>query len=281
MAGRLDTVVCSGDAVRALVRILGPVGVVGARGEVELGGPKERCLLTVLTLNVGAVVAEDRLIDALWTGSPPRTAGKTLQNYVLRLRRRLAGCGNAAIVTRPPGYVLDGLTTDAAVARALVADARRLAGRGEHAAAVATFDEALALWRGPALAEFADRPFARTEAAGLDELRASIAEERMAAIVAAGGHRDAVAECEKLVAEEPLRERRWAQLMIALYRDGRQGEALEACRRARHRQEPAARRTCGEGSHPWRTGARRAVSGGRRSVAVSPVRRGGRGVPGR
>ncbi|HEX5812050.1 MAG TPA: BTAD domain-containing putative transcriptional regulator, partial [Pseudonocardia sp.] len=201
--------------------------------EVELGGPKERCLLTVLTLHMGAVVTEDRLIEALWMGSPPRTAGKTLQNYVLRLRRRLEGCGDAAIVTRPPGYVLEGLTTDAAAARALVADARRLAVRGEHAAAVAMFDEALALWRGPALAEFADRPFARTEAAGLDELRASIAEERMDAIVAAGGHRDAVAECEKLVAGEPLRERRWAQLMIALYRDGRQGEALEACRRLR------------------------------------------------
>ena len=221
------------DLMRALVRILGPVGVVGAGGEVELGGPKERCLLTVLTLHAGAVVAEDRLVEALWMGSPPRTAAKTLQNYVLRLRRRLEGCGDAAIVTRPPGYVLEGLTTDAAAARALVADGRRLAERGEHAAAIATFDEALALWRGPALAEFADRPFARTEAAGLDELRASIAEERMAAILAAGGRRDAVAECEKLVAEEPLRERRWAQLMIALYRDGRQGEALEACRRLR------------------------------------------------
>ena len=224
-----------GDAVlmRALVRILGPVGMVGAGGEVELGGSKERCLLTVLTLHAGAVVAEDRLVEALWMGSPPRTAAKTLQNYVLRLRRHLEGCGDAAIVTRPPGYVLEGLTTDAAAARALVAKGRRLAERGEHAAAIAIFDEALALWRGPALAEFADRPFARTEAAGLDELRASIAEERMAAILAAGGHRDAVAECEKLVAEEPLRERRWAQLMIALYRDGRQGEALEACRRLR------------------------------------------------
>ena len=179
--------------MRALVRILGPVGLVGAGGGVELGGPKERCLLTVLTLHVGAVVAEDRLVEALWTGSPPRTAAKTLQNYVLRLRRRIEGCGDAAIVTRPPGYVLEGLTTDAAAARALVAEGRRLAERGERAAAIATFDEALALWRGPALVEFADRPFARTEAAGLDELRASIAEERMAAILAVGGRRDAAA----------------------------------------------------------------------------------------
>ena len=115
----------------------------------------------------------------------------------------------------------------------MVAEGRRAAERGEHAAAIARFDEALALWRGPALAEFADRAFARTEAAGLDELRASIAEERIAAVLAAGDHRDAVAECEKLVAEEPLRERRWTQLMLALYRDGRQGEALEAFRRLR------------------------------------------------
>ena len=121
--------------MRALVRILGPVGLVGTGGEVELGGPKERCLLTVLTLHAGAVVAEDRLVEALWTGSPPRTAAKTLQNYVLRLRRRIEGCGDAAIVTRPPGYVLEGLTTDAAAARVLVAEGRRLAERGEDAAA--------------------------------------------------------------------------------------------------------------------------------------------------
>ena len=81
----------------ATVRLLGPLGMVGPGGEVELGGPKERCLLTVLTLHAGAVVAEDRLIDALSMGSPPRTAAKTLQNYVLRLRRHLEGCGLSLI----------------------------------------------------------------------------------------------------------------------------------------------------------------------------------------
>jgi DNA-binding SARP family transcriptional activator len=220
--------------VQAMLRVLGPVELVGpSGGAVQPAGPKERSLLTVLAMHAGEVVAEDRLIDALWGERPPRTAAKTLQNYVLRLRRRLEGCGDAAIVTRPPGYVLEGVTTDAVSARAMVAEGRRAAERGEHAAAIARFDEALALWRGPALAEFADRAFARTEAAGLHELRASIAEERIASVLAVGGHPDAVAECEKLVAEEPLRERRWTQLMLALYRDGRQGEALEVFRRLR------------------------------------------------
>ena len=105
--------------------------------------------------------------------------------------------------------------------------------RGAHATAIARFDAALALWRGPAIAEFADRDFARTEAARLDELRASVAEDRVDAVLAAGRHHEAVADCERLVAAEPLRERRWTQLMLALYRDGRQGEALAAYRRLR------------------------------------------------
>jgi NAD+-dependent secondary alcohol dehydrogenase Adh1 len=174
------------------------------------------------------VVAEDQLVDALWRGAPPRTAAKTLQNYVLRLRRRL---GSPVIVTRSPGYLLTGMATDADLARAAIDRGRREAARGEPAAAVTAFDEALALWRGPAFAEFADRPFARTEAALLDELRATATEERMAAVLAVGDHPDAAAQCRELVAEEPLRERRWTHLMLALYRDGRQGEALEAYRR--------------------------------------------------
>ncbi len=216
--------------MQPVVRVLGPVDVVGPDGDVRLGGPKERCLLAALAVHPGEAVAEDHLVDALWDGDPPRTAAKTLQNYVLRLRRRLGG---TAIATRPPGYALDGPGTDAGAARDLVARGRREAARGDHAAAIETFDDALALWRGGAYAEFADRAFARTEAAGLGELRASTAEERTASMLAGGRHRDAVAECEKLVAQNPLRERRWTQLMLALYRDGRQGEALDAHRRLR------------------------------------------------
>ena len=211
-----------------MVRLLGPVDVVGPGGEVRLGGPKERCLLSVLATHAGRVVPEDQLVDALWDGDPPRTSTKTLQNYVLRLRRRL---GSATIVTCTPGYRLTTIPTDVGAARASIVRGRREAALGEFGAAVHAFDEALALWRGRSLAEFADRPFARTEAAALDELRATTVEERTAALLAAGEDADVVAECEKLVAEEPLRERRWAHLMLALYRDGRQGEALEAYRR--------------------------------------------------
>jgi hypothetical protein len=135
-----------------MLRVLGPVEVVGPDGVVPLGGAKERCLLAVLAVNAGAVVAEDRLVDALWDGSPPRTATKTLQNYVLRLRRRL---GATAIRTRAPGYVLDGTATDVGARRGADREGRRAAAAGDHEAAIAGFDEALALWRGPALVEFA------------------------------------------------------------------------------------------------------------------------------
>jgi DNA-binding SARP family transcriptional activator len=211
-----------------MVRLLGPVDVIGPTGEVRLGGPKERCLLSVLATRPGLVVPEDRLIDALWAGAPPRTSTKTLQNYVLRLRRRL---GSAAITTCAPGYKLATVGTDVGAARASIGRGRSEAALGRYASAIDAFDEALALWRGRAFAEFADRSFARTESAALEELRATTVEERTAALLAAGDHPDAVAECEKLVAQEPLRERRWAHLMLALYRDGRQGEALEAYRR--------------------------------------------------
>jgi len=221
------------DRVPAVLRILGPIEVVVPRGEVVLGGAKERCLLAVLAVHTGEVVAEDRLVDALWGATPPRTAAKTLQNYVLRLRRRLEDCPELAIVTRAPGYLLAGSATDVRVAESLVAEARSAAAGGAHATAIARFDAALALWRGPAIAEFADRDFARTEAARLDELRASVAEDRVDAVLAAGRHHEAVADCERLVAAQPLRERRWTQLMLALYRDGRQGEALAAYRRLR------------------------------------------------
>lgn len=217
----------------SVLRILGPVEVVVPRGEVVLGGAKERCLLAALAVHAGEVVAEERLVDALWGAAPPRTAAKTLQNYVLRLRRRLEGCPELAILTRAPGYLLAGSATDVRAAESLVAQGRSAAADGDHATAIARFDAALALWRGPAIAEFADRDFARTEAARLDELRASVAEDRVDAVLAAGRHHEAVADCEQLVAAHPLRERRWTQLMLALYRDGRQGEALAAYRRLR------------------------------------------------
>jgi DNA-binding SARP family transcriptional activator len=217
--------------VHVVLRVLGPVEVAGPHGTVALGGPKERCLLAVLAVHAGEVVGEDRLVDALWDGQPPRTAAKTLQNYVMRVRHRLDGLDGPTIGTRPPGYLLDGAATDVLAVESLVAEGRQAAGRGDHESAAARFEEALRYWRGPALAEFADRSWARTEAGRLDELRESVTEERLAAVLASGRHHEAVADCEKLVAEQPLRERRWTQLMVALYRDGRQGEALAVYRR--------------------------------------------------
>jgi DNA-binding SARP family transcriptional activator len=219
--------------VPACVRLLGPVEVDGPDGAVRLGGAKERRLLVALALQAGHVVAEDGLVAALWDDAPPRTATKTLQNYVLRVRRALGRDGAASIVTRPGGYLLAGVSTDAARAEDLVDRARRCSAAGEHAAALAGFDEALALWRGAALAEFAGHAFARAEAARLTELRETAREDRVATLLALGRHREAVAAGEALVAERPLRERRWAQLMLALYRDGRQADALAAHRRLR------------------------------------------------
>lgn len=213
------------------VRLLGPVEVVGPDGLRRAVGPKERSLLAVLAVHGGEVVAEDRLVDALWADAPPRTASKTLQNYVLRLRRVLGE--GAAIRTRPPGYLLDAPGTDVALAESGIAAARRAAARGDHAAAVTAFDEALALWRGPALDEFADRAFARTTAARLAELRAAAAEDRAESVLALGRPGDAIALLEPFVADHPLRERGWTQLMLALYRAGRQAESLEAYRRLR------------------------------------------------
>jgi DNA-binding SARP family transcriptional activator len=224
--------VVTGDAdfVPACVRVLGPLELVGSEGMAPLGGAKERRLLAVLAVHSGEVVADDRLVDALWDGDPPRTASKTLQNYVLRLRRALRECAGCAIVTRPPGYRLDGVT-DAAQAESLIAKARRATEVGEYRAAINVFDQALGLWRGQSLAEFVELSFARGEAVRLDELRASAAEDRMAAVLALGRHHEAIAELETMVADEPLRERRWTLLMLALYRDGRQGDALVAYRR--------------------------------------------------
>ena len=219
--------------MRVCLRLLGPVEVDGPTGPVRLGGPKERRLLAALAVHAGEVVSDDGLVDALWDGPPPRTAGKTLQNYVLRLRRALEGGTEVRIVTRPPGYVLHAPTTDVDRVETLVGQARRTAATGDHAGAVARFDEALDLWRGPALAEFATLPFALAEAARLDELREGLFEDRVAALLDCGRHHDAVATCETLVRARPLRERRWTQLMLALYRDGRQGEALAAYQRLR------------------------------------------------
>jgi DNA-binding SARP family transcriptional activator len=206
-------------------------------GPAQLGGVKERCLLAALAVHRGEAVSAAALLDALWGDRPPRTAAKTLQNYVLRVRRALAGAGDGElnIVTRPAGYCLRAAqeTVDAGLAESLIGAGRQAMAGGDAAAAVRLLRRALDLWRGPALAEFADRRFAAAEALRLEELREAALEDLFDAELALGRHHEMVASLEALVADGPLRERRWGQLMTALYRDGRQAEALEAFHRLR------------------------------------------------
>jgi DNA-binding SARP family transcriptional activator/WD40 repeat protein len=213
-------------------RVLGPVEVAGTGRAVRLGGRRERGLLAALALSVGNTVSSDRLIDALWGERPPRTAGKTLQTYVLRLRKAL---GASAIETQAPGYRLvtpvDGM--DAHRFEELIRFARTAAVNGAPARAATSLRDALHLWRGNPFEELAGWAPAEAEAARLGELRRVAAEELVDAELACGRHAECVAELESMVAAEPLRERRWAMLMLALYRCGRQADALRAYQRAR------------------------------------------------
>ena len=148
---------------RVRVGILGPVELVGG-GPVQLGGVKERCLLAALAVHRGEAVSAAALLDALWGDRPPRTAAKTLQNYVLRVRRALARAadGDLSVVTLPSGYCLRGAREilDAGLAESLIGGGRQAMAGGDAAAAASLLRQALDLWRGPALAEFADRQFA-------------------------------------------------------------------------------------------------------------------------
>lgn len=210
--------------------ILGTLELNGPAGPVRIGAAKERCLLAALAVNAGEVVSRDSLVEALWDGVSPRSAVGALQNYVLRLRRVLESIDGLRIVTEPGGYRLQARpeVVDARLAEQLIADGRAATVDGDAAGAVRLLRAALALWRGPSLVEFADRAFAGAEAVRLDELRESAREELVDAELALDRHRDVSGEVEAMVSRRPLRERRWAQLMLALYRDGRQAEALEA-----------------------------------------------------
>jgi DNA-binding SARP family transcriptional activator len=224
----------NGQGGRWRIGILGPVELAGD-GPARLGGAMERCLLAALAVHRGEAVSAAALVDALWGDDPPRTAGKTLQNYVLRVRRAMAGVAGVSIVTEPSGYCLRAPpgTVDAGLAETLIGDGRRELTGGDPATAARLLSRALDLWRGPALQEFADRPFAAAEAARLEELREAALEDLFDAELALGRHHEVVAGLEGLVAGGPMRERRWGQLIVALYRDGRQAEALDAFHRLR------------------------------------------------
>jgi DNA-binding SARP family transcriptional activator/DNA-binding beta-propeller fold protein YncE len=208
-------------------RILGPLELVEDGRPVALAGGRQRMLLALLLLHANEVVSSDRLIDGLWGERPPATAAKVLQNAVSQLRRSL---GDNLIVTRAPGYVLrvEPEAVDARRFESLLEDGRRTLAAGDAAEAAEILRAGLGLWRGRPLDEFAYEPFAEGEIARLQELRLRALDERIEADLALGRHADLAGELERLVAEHPLRERPRAQLMLALYRSGRQAEALQA-----------------------------------------------------
>jgi DNA-binding SARP family transcriptional activator len=209
-------------------RILGPLEVVQANQTLPLGGPKQRALLALLLLNANEVVSTDNLIDRLWGAEPPRTAAKVVQVQVWRLRQTL---GKDTLVTRPPGYVLQLRDEELDLARfeRLLGEARDT----DAATAAPKLREALSLWRGAPLADLAYESFAAAEIARLEELRLVALEERIEADLTLGHQSELVPELESLVVDHPLRERLRGQLMLALYRAGRQAEALEEYRRTR------------------------------------------------
>ena len=209
-------------------RLLGSLEVVNERGPIQLGGQKQRALLALLVLDAGRVVSVDRLLDALWGEQPPKTAHTSLHNLVSQLRRLL---GADVVVTQAPGYVLRVGEGDVDLRRFERLAAQAHEAEGEPRARL--LREALSLWRGPPLADFSFEPFAQSEIGRLAELRLATLEARIDADLAAGRHASLVGELETLVAANPLRERPRAQLMLALYRSGRQAEALEAYSDAR------------------------------------------------
>jgi DNA-binding SARP family transcriptional activator len=211
-------------------RLFGPLEVERDGERFELPGHRRRALLALLLLRAGEIVATEQLVDELWGEHPPRTATTSLQNSVSALRKLL---GADLVETRAPGYRLRVPREQVDVHRfegeLALARASELDDRAEQLRA------ALALWRGPPLAEFAFEPFAQSEIRRLEELRLTALEDRIDADLELGRHAALVGELEALVAEEPLRERLRGQLMLALYRAGRQAEALavyQAARRA-------------------------------------------------
>jgi predicted ATPase/DNA-binding SARP family transcriptional activator len=216
-------------------RVLGPLEVLGAGGPVRLGGPKQRAVLAFLLLDRNRAVPRDALVDALWRAHPPKTSAHTIQVFVSDLRKALEAEGEGKLVTRTRGYLLaveDG-EVDVDRFERLLARGREALAQKRPRAAAARLREALSLWRGPPLADFTEAPWARPEIARLEELRLACLEERIEADLALGRHAGLVGELATLIDKEPHRERLRAQLMLALYRSGRQADALDAYQDAR------------------------------------------------
>lgn len=216
-------------------RILGPLEVVEDGNPVALGTMKERLVLAVLLLHPNEFVSRERLIDDLWGEAPPPTARQAINVYVSKLRRALSLAGSDPISTASGGYRLqvEPERLDASRMQVLVAEARECLEEGEVASAARHLQDALSLWRGPTLAGLQLESRGRGEVAQLDELRLTVLMDRIDCDLTLGRHEQALVELNLLVSEHPLRERLRTQQMLALYRAGRQADALEAYAEAR------------------------------------------------
>lgn len=222
--------------------ILGPLEMKRGSQRLDVGGSKQRTLLGALALEANRVVSDGELVNILWGDEPGEGAIDALRVHIHRLRRTFENCDGARADGRPlvrslTGYSLVLKTNELDVSRfrALVNEARTAALQGGDAQALALFDSALALWRGPVLDDFGDAPFITTQRIRLDKLRVEALEDRFDVCLRLGLHRENVSAMEALAEEYPLRERLQAQLLLALYRCGRQAEASDAYQRTRRR----------------------------------------------
>jgi DNA-binding SARP family transcriptional activator len=217
-------------------RVLGPLEVYRGSSALPLGGQRQRGLLTLLLLYANEVVSRDRLIEGVWGERPPKTVDAAVRVYLSKLRKLLGSDGSeVALVSRPPGYILEVEPEQLDLHRfeRLVHEGREALAALSAEKAAARLGEALALWRGHPLEDLPYASFTASTVGRLVELRLCALEDRIEAELALGQHFDLVPELEALIAEYPLRERLRAQLMVALYRTGRQSEALQAYRAAR------------------------------------------------
>ena len=214
------------------VRMLGPFQLEEGGRRIPIDGLRQRAVLAGLLLHANEVVPSERLLVDLWGEDSPPSAGNALQAAISRLRRALPP---GRLITRAPGYALRIFPEELDVSQfeQMVSEGREVLAAGAATQAARTLNQALSLWQGPALADFRYEPFAQAEISRLEELHLTCLEERVDADLALGSASVLIPELRRLVSEHPMRERLRGQLMLALYRDGRQTEALEVYREFR------------------------------------------------